>query len=73
MSHADGHSVLLQMLTELKQRSLANSEKEEKMEVKKKTIDLLPDADNNLVQLQVGPVSSQGCEDGGRGVSSSSL
>lgn len=46
--------VLPQMLNEWKQRHLGNSEKEEKMEVKKKTIDLLPDADSNLVQLQVG-------------------
>uniref|UniRef100_A0A8C4HIR8 Coiled-coil domain-containing protein 22 n=1 Tax=Dicentrarchus labrax TaxID=13489 RepID=A0A8C4HIR8_DICLA len=29
-----------------------NSEKEEKMQVKKKTIDLLPDSDNNLLKLQ---------------------
>lgn len=42
------------MLDELKQRTLGNSEKEEKLEVKKKAIDLLPDADDNLAQLQVG-------------------
>ncbi|TWW57255.1 Coiled-coil domain-containing protein 22 [Takifugu flavidus] len=42
-----------QVLNELKQRNLGNSEKEEKMEMKKKAIDLLPDADNNLVQLQL--------------------
>ncbi|XP_070696355.1 coiled-coil domain-containing protein 22 [Pempheris klunzingeri] len=41
-----------QVLDELKQRELGNSEKEEKMQVKKKTIDLLPDADNNLLKLQ---------------------
>ncbi|XP_028439823.1 coiled-coil domain-containing protein 22 isoform X1 [Perca flavescens] len=41
-----------QVLDELKQRELGNSEKEEKMQVKKKTIDLLPDADNNLPKLQ---------------------
>lgn len=58
-------NVLLQMLNELKQRSLGNSEKEEKMEVKKKTMDLLPDADNNLVQLQVGPVSGRWCDRSG--------
>lgn len=46
--------VLVQVLDELKQREMGNSEKEEKMQVKKKTIDLLPDADNNLLQLQVG-------------------
>ncbi|KAM7412356.1 hypothetical protein PAMA_022034 [Pampus argenteus] len=41
-----------QVLDELKQRELANSEEEERMQVKKKTIDLLPDADNNLVKFQ---------------------
>uniref|UniRef100_A0A3B4XZR4 Coiled-coil domain-containing protein 22 n=1 Tax=Seriola lalandi dorsalis TaxID=1841481 RepID=A0A3B4XZR4_SERLL len=42
----------LTVLDELKQREMGNSEKEEKMQVKKKTIDLLPDADNNLLKLQ---------------------
>lgn len=32
------------------------------MEVKKKTMDLLPDADHNLAQLQVGAVSGRRCE-----------
>lgn len=41
-----------QVLDELKQRELGNSQNEEKMQVKKKTIDLLPDADNNLLKLQ---------------------
>lgn len=41
-----------QVLDELKQREQGNTEKEEKMQVKKKTIDLLPDADNNLLKLQ---------------------
>ncbi|KAM8754719.1 coiled-coil domain-containing protein 22 isoform 2-T2 [Acanthopagrus schlegelii] len=41
-----------QVLDELKQRELGNSEKEERMQVKKKTINLLPDADNNLLKLQ---------------------
>ncbi|KAM7405488.1 hypothetical protein PAMP_012747 [Pampus punctatissimus] len=41
-----------QVLDELKQRELVNSEEEERMQVKKKTIDLLPDADNNLVKFQ---------------------
>ncbi|XP_054465094.1 coiled-coil domain-containing protein 22 isoform X2 [Anoplopoma fimbria] len=41
-----------QVLNELKQRDLGNSENVEKMQVKKKTIDLLPDADNNLLELQ---------------------
>ena len=30
-----------------------NSEKEETYKVKKKTLDLLPDADNNIAKLQV--------------------
>lgn len=46
--------VLVQVLDELKQRELGNSEKEERMQVKKKTINLLPDAENNLLKLQVG-------------------
>lgn len=41
-----------QVLDELKQRELGNTQNEEKMQVKKKTIDLLPDADNNLLKLQ---------------------
>uniref|UniRef100_A0A8D3CZ67 Coiled-coil domain-containing protein 22 n=1 Tax=Scophthalmus maximus TaxID=52904 RepID=A0A8D3CZ67_SCOMX len=41
-----------QVLNELKHKELGNSEKEDKMQVKKKTIDLLPDADNNLLKLQ---------------------
>ncbi|XP_068453220.1 coiled-coil domain-containing protein 22 isoform X1 [Clinocottus analis] len=41
-----------QVLDELKQRDLGNSENEDKMLVKKKTIDLLPDADDNLLKLQ---------------------
>uniref|UniRef100_A0A8D3E773 Coiled-coil domain-containing protein 22 n=1 Tax=Scophthalmus maximus TaxID=52904 RepID=A0A8D3E773_SCOMX len=40
------------VLNELKHKELGNSEKEDKMQVKKKTIDLLPDADNNLLKLQ---------------------
>lgn len=53
--------VLVQVLDELKQRELSNSEKQEKMQVKKKTVDLLPDADSNLLQLQVTPVSHCHC------------
>ncbi|KAL6120234.1 ccdc22 [Pungitius sinensis] len=41
-----------QVLDELKRREQCNSENEEKLQVKKKTIDLLPDADNNLLKLQ---------------------
>ena len=37
--------------TEVKKRE--NLEKEEKYIVKKRTLDLLPDADNNIVKLQV--------------------
>uniref|UniRef100_A0A3Q3B1R0 Coiled-coil domain-containing protein 22 n=1 Tax=Kryptolebias marmoratus TaxID=37003 RepID=A0A3Q3B1R0_KRYMA len=44
----------LQVLDELKQRELGNAEDDEKMQVKKKTVDLLPDAENNLLKLQVG-------------------
>lgn len=44
---------LRQVLDELKQRELKNSEKQERMQVKKKTVDLIPDADSNLLQLQV--------------------
>lgn len=48
--------MLLQVLDELKQTELKNSEKQERMQVKKKTVDLLPNADSNLLQLQVPPV-----------------
>ncbi|XP_054904477.1 coiled-coil domain-containing protein 22 isoform X2 [Poeciliopsis prolifica] len=41
-----------QVFDELKQREMENTKNEEKMQVKKKTIDLLPDADNNLQKLQ---------------------
>ncbi|XP_037552830.1 coiled-coil domain-containing protein 22-like [Nematolebias whitei] len=41
-----------QVLDELKQRQLGNAEEEEKLQVKKKTVDLLPDAENNLLKLQ---------------------
>uniref|UniRef100_A0A8C3AFQ4 Coiled-coil domain-containing protein 22 n=1 Tax=Cyclopterus lumpus TaxID=8103 RepID=A0A8C3AFQ4_CYCLU len=41
-----------QVLDELKQRDLGNSENKDKMQVKKKTIDLLPDTDNNMLKLQ---------------------
>ncbi|XP_049608204.1 coiled-coil domain-containing protein 22 [Syngnathus scovelli] len=41
-----------QALDELKQRERQNNELEEKIQLKKKTIDLLPDADNNIVKLQ---------------------
>uniref|UniRef100_A0AAQ5Z2R2 Coiled-coil domain-containing protein 22 n=1 Tax=Amphiprion ocellaris TaxID=80972 RepID=A0AAQ5Z2R2_AMPOC len=42
----------LSVLDELKQREFGNSQNEEKMQVKKKTVDLLPDADSNLLKLQ---------------------
>ncbi|KAM4611072.1 coiled-coil domain-containing protein 22 [Polymixia lowei] len=41
-----------QVWDELKQREQGNDSKEESMRVKKQTIDLLPDAENNLVKLQ---------------------
>ncbi|XP_028850270.1 coiled-coil domain-containing protein 22 [Denticeps clupeoides] len=41
-----------QMSDELKQRELSNAEKEDTVRIKKQTIDLLPDAENNLVKLQ---------------------
>lgn len=44
-------------MDELKQRELGNADREEKMQVKKKTIDLLPDAENNMLKLQVGGLS----------------
>uniref|UniRef100_A0A8C3AFS9 Coiled-coil domain-containing protein 22 n=1 Tax=Cyclopterus lumpus TaxID=8103 RepID=A0A8C3AFS9_CYCLU len=56
--HFDGDYCLMcdvlyvQVLDELKQRDLGNSENKDKMQVKKKTIDLLPDTDNNMLKLQ---------------------
>ncbi|XP_077368007.1 coiled-coil domain-containing protein 22 [Festucalex cinctus] len=41
-----------QVLDELKQRERQNKELEEKIQLKKSTIDLLPDAENNVVKLQ---------------------
>ncbi|KAI4884070.1 hypothetical protein NFI96_030664 [Prochilodus magdalenae] len=41
-----------QVSDELKHKELSNSEKEDTVRVKKQTIDLLPDAENNLVKLQ---------------------
>ncbi|XP_061647987.1 coiled-coil domain-containing protein 22 isoform X1 [Phyllopteryx taeniolatus] len=41
-----------QVLDEYKQRELQNNEQEEKIQLKKKTIDLLPDAENSIVKLQ---------------------
>uniref|UniRef100_A0A672ZT84 Coiled-coil domain-containing protein 22 n=1 Tax=Sphaeramia orbicularis TaxID=375764 RepID=A0A672ZT84_9TELE len=46
------HRTVTNVLDELKQRQVGNSEKEEKVQVKKKAIDLLPEADNNLEKLQ---------------------
>uniref|UniRef100_A0A8C6L2E5 Coiled-coil domain-containing protein 22 n=1 Tax=Nothobranchius furzeri TaxID=105023 RepID=A0A8C6L2E5_NOTFU len=43
----------LAVLDELKQRELGNVELEEKLQVKRRTISLLPDADGNLLKLQV--------------------
>uniref|UniRef100_A0A3P8ZM11 Coiled-coil domain-containing protein 22 n=1 Tax=Esox lucius TaxID=8010 RepID=A0A3P8ZM11_ESOLU len=41
-----------QVSDELKQKELSNVEKEDSVRVKKQTIDLLPDAENNLAKLQ---------------------
>ncbi|XP_051915626.1 coiled-coil domain-containing protein 22 [Hippocampus zosterae] len=41
-----------QVLDEFKQRERQNNELEEKIQLKKKTVDLLPDAENNIVKLQ---------------------
>ncbi|CAL8369227.1 unnamed protein product [Lota lota] len=42
-----------QVTNELKDRELGNQEKEDTMQVKKQTVDLLPDAENNLAKLQM--------------------
>lgn len=42
-----------QMQEETEVNKRENLEKEEKYIVKKRTLDLLPDADNNIVKLQV--------------------
>lgn len=44
----------IEVWDELKQREVGNAEKEDSARVKKQTIDLLPDAENNLAKLQVG-------------------
>ncbi|KAG7519250.1 hypothetical protein JOB18_004693 [Solea senegalensis] len=41
-----------QVLNELKQKELTNNEEEDKIQMKKKTLDCLPDTDNSLVKLQ---------------------
>ncbi|KAJ8016383.1 hypothetical protein DPEC_G00006640 [Dallia pectoralis] len=41
-----------QVSDELKQKELSNAEKEDSVRVKKQTIDLLPNAEDNLVKLQ---------------------
>lgn len=46
------------MSDELKQKEVHNTEKENIIKVKKQTIDLLPDAENNLIKLQVWESSS---------------
>ncbi|XP_061114592.1 coiled-coil domain-containing protein 22 isoform X2 [Conger conger] len=43
---------ITQVSDEVKRRELGNSEKEDSVRVKKQTIDLLPDAENNLDKLQ---------------------
>uniref|UniRef100_A0A673MCI5 Coiled-coil domain-containing protein 22 n=1 Tax=Sinocyclocheilus rhinocerous TaxID=307959 RepID=A0A673MCI5_9TELE len=43
----------LQVSDELQQKEVSNAEKENSVKMKRQTIDLLPDAENNLLQLQV--------------------
>ncbi|XP_021422126.2 coiled-coil domain-containing protein 22 isoform X1 [Oncorhynchus mykiss] len=43
---------ILQVSDELKQKELSKAEKEDSVWVKKQTIDLMPDAENNLAKLQ---------------------
>ncbi|XP_023861978.1 coiled-coil domain-containing protein 22 [Salvelinus sp. IW2-2015] len=43
---------VLQVSDELKQKELSKAEKEDSVRVKKQTIDLMPDAENNLAKLQ---------------------
>uniref|UniRef100_A0A4W4FIT9 Coiled-coil domain-containing protein 22 n=1 Tax=Electrophorus electricus TaxID=8005 RepID=A0A4W4FIT9_ELEEL len=45
-------TVSIHQVMTLKRRELSNSEKEDTVRVKKQTINLLPDAENNLVKLQ---------------------
>lgn len=41
------------MSDEVNQREVSNAEKENSVKMKNQTIDLLPDAENNLLKLQV--------------------
>ncbi len=43
----------LQVPDELQQKEVNNDEKENSVKMKRQTIDLLPDAENNLLKLQV--------------------
>lgn len=43
-----------QMEEEITTQTRQNTEKEENYKVKKRTLDLLPDAENNIAKLQVG-------------------
>uniref|UniRef100_A0A8C7MZZ1 Coiled-coil domain-containing protein 22 n=1 Tax=Oncorhynchus kisutch TaxID=8019 RepID=A0A8C7MZZ1_ONCKI len=43
---------IVQVSDELKQKELSKAEKEDTVRVKKQTIDLMPDAENNLAKLQ---------------------
>ncbi|XP_041712069.1 coiled-coil domain-containing protein 22-like isoform X2 [Coregonus clupeaformis] len=43
---------ILQVSDELKQKELSNAEKEDSVRMKKQTIDLMPDVENNLAKLQ---------------------
>lgn len=48
MSHS-----CLQVSDELQQKEVSNDEKENSIKMKRQTIDLLPDTENNLLKLQV--------------------
>lgn len=43
----------MQVSDELQQSEVSNAEKENSVKMKRQTIDLLPDAENNLLKLQV--------------------
>lgn len=52
-------SSFCQVSEELKELEKTNTEKEDLVKVRKQTIDLLPDSQNNLVKLQVGALPQQ--------------
>ena len=52
---------LQQMVEEQSQQEIRNKEEEEAYRVKKKTFDLLPNAEENIVKLQVHSLESSPC------------